>query len=185
MGLHLSQIVEADELLTNDPLALLVGLVLDQRGSERTNIAPVAGREDVVRLVRPGAGRGLRRGQPHLPGPTQDSSRSSGPDFSYGTACGCARTALMSAFRASERRMSVDIAADRRGADRRGVVALPWLSSGRPAASGTRTRPRRRCTRPVRCSRGGRRSAGAGFLCSRARRRPRPRRRASRRPVPS
>ncbi len=29
VGLHLSQIDEADELLTNDPLALLVGMVLD------------------------------------------------------------------------------------------------------------------------------------------------------------
>ncbi len=28
--LHLSQIDEADELLTNDPLALLIGMVLDQ-----------------------------------------------------------------------------------------------------------------------------------------------------------
>ncbi|SQD96437.1 MULTISPECIES: hypothetical protein [unclassified Parafrankia] len=34
MGLHLSQIAEADELLTNDPLALLIGMVLDQRMSE-------------------------------------------------------------------------------------------------------------------------------------------------------
>ncbi|SBW17274.1 hypothetical protein FDG2_0141 [Candidatus Protofrankia californiensis] len=39
MGLHLSQIDEADELLTNDPLALLIGMVLDQRGSERTSDA--------------------------------------------------------------------------------------------------------------------------------------------------
>jgi len=30
VGLHLSQIAEADELLTNDPLALLIGMVLDQ-----------------------------------------------------------------------------------------------------------------------------------------------------------
>ncbi|SNQ51357.1 conserved hypothetical protein [Frankia canadensis] len=37
MGLHLSQIAEADELLTNDPLALLIGIVLDQRVSERTS----------------------------------------------------------------------------------------------------------------------------------------------------
>ncbi|ABW15966.1 hypothetical protein Franean1_6629 [Parafrankia sp. EAN1pec] len=37
MGLHLSQIAEADELLTNDPLALLIGMVLDQRDSERTS----------------------------------------------------------------------------------------------------------------------------------------------------
>ncbi|ESZ99901.1 hypothetical protein ThrDRAFT_04460 [Frankia casuarinae] len=29
MGLHLSQIDEADELLTNEPLALLIGMVLD------------------------------------------------------------------------------------------------------------------------------------------------------------
>ncbi|MCK9926629.1 hypothetical protein MXD62_05505 [Frankia sp. Mgl5] len=35
MGLHLSQIVEADELPTNDPLALLIGMVLDQPVSER------------------------------------------------------------------------------------------------------------------------------------------------------
>jgi hypothetical protein len=34
VGLHLSQIAEADELLTNDALALLVGMVLDQRVSE-------------------------------------------------------------------------------------------------------------------------------------------------------
>ncbi|SQD96450.1 MULTISPECIES: hypothetical protein [unclassified Parafrankia] len=34
MGLHLSQVAEADELLTNDPLALLIGVVLDQRVSE-------------------------------------------------------------------------------------------------------------------------------------------------------
>jgi hypothetical protein len=34
VGLHLSQIDEADELLTNDPLALLIGMVLDQRVSE-------------------------------------------------------------------------------------------------------------------------------------------------------
>nr|WP_285223193.1 hypothetical protein [Frankia sp. AgPm24] len=30
MGLHLSQIDEADELLTSDPLELLIGVVLDQ-----------------------------------------------------------------------------------------------------------------------------------------------------------
>jgi hypothetical protein len=35
VGLHLSQIAEADELLTNDPLALLIGMVLDQPVSER------------------------------------------------------------------------------------------------------------------------------------------------------
>jgi len=34
VGLHLSQIDEADELLTNDPLALLIGMVLDQPNSE-------------------------------------------------------------------------------------------------------------------------------------------------------
>ncbi|SNQ51352.1 conserved hypothetical protein [Frankia canadensis] len=34
VGLHLSQINEADELLTNDPLALLIGMVLDQPVSE-------------------------------------------------------------------------------------------------------------------------------------------------------
>ncbi|WP_165485787.1 hypothetical protein [Frankia sp. Cppng1_Ct_nod] len=37
MGLHLSQFAEADELLTNDPLPLLIGMVLDQRVSERTS----------------------------------------------------------------------------------------------------------------------------------------------------
>lgn len=37
MGLHLSQIAEADERLANDPLALLVGMVLDQRVPERTS----------------------------------------------------------------------------------------------------------------------------------------------------
>ncbi|WP_261559343.1 hypothetical protein [Frankia tisae] len=45
MGLHLSQITEADELLTNDPLALLIGMVLDQRVSERTN-ALLAARQE-------------------------------------------------------------------------------------------------------------------------------------------
>ncbi|WP_255720181.1 MULTISPECIES: hypothetical protein [unclassified Frankia] len=35
MVLRLSQIAEADEPLTNDPLALLIGMVLDQRVSER------------------------------------------------------------------------------------------------------------------------------------------------------
>ncbi|OHV35610.1 hypothetical protein BCD49_21670 [Pseudofrankia sp. EUN1h] len=34
VGLHLSQIDEADDLLTNDPLALLIGMVLDQQVSE-------------------------------------------------------------------------------------------------------------------------------------------------------
>jgi len=33
----LSQIDEADELLTSDPLALLIGTVLDQQVSERTS----------------------------------------------------------------------------------------------------------------------------------------------------
>ncbi len=37
VGLHLSQFAEADELLTNDPLPLLIGMVLDQRVSERTS----------------------------------------------------------------------------------------------------------------------------------------------------
>ncbi|MBX6389352.1 MAG: Fe-S cluster assembly protein HesB [Frankia sp.] len=41
MGLHLSQIDEADELLTNDPLALLIGMVLDQQiPLERAFAAP-------------------------------------------------------------------------------------------------------------------------------------------------
>ncbi|WP_306769295.1 hypothetical protein [Parafrankia sp. BMG5.11] len=40
----MSQIAEADELLTSDPLALLIGMVLDQRVSERTNALPVAAR---------------------------------------------------------------------------------------------------------------------------------------------
>ncbi len=41
MGLHLSQIAEADELLTNDPLALLIGMVLDQQiPLERAFAAP-------------------------------------------------------------------------------------------------------------------------------------------------
>lgn len=31
VGLHLSQLAEADELLTNDPLTLLIGMVLDQQ----------------------------------------------------------------------------------------------------------------------------------------------------------
>jgi hypothetical protein len=37
VGLHLSQIDEADELLTNDPLALLIGMVPDQQVSEGWN----------------------------------------------------------------------------------------------------------------------------------------------------
>jgi len=40
-ALHLRQIDEADELLTKDPLALLVAMVLDQRISEGwSGIAP-------------------------------------------------------------------------------------------------------------------------------------------------
>jgi len=42
VGLHLSQIDEADELLTNDPLALLIGMVLDQQiPLERAFAAPL------------------------------------------------------------------------------------------------------------------------------------------------
>jgi hypothetical protein len=37
VGLHLSQIAEADELLTNDPLALLIGMVLDQQIAQTRN----------------------------------------------------------------------------------------------------------------------------------------------------
>jgi hypothetical protein len=37
MGLRLGQFAEADELLTDDPLALLIGMVLDQRVPEGTN----------------------------------------------------------------------------------------------------------------------------------------------------
>lgn len=37
VSLHLSQIAEADALLTNDPLALLIGMMLDQQVSERTS----------------------------------------------------------------------------------------------------------------------------------------------------
>lgn len=41
VGLHLSQIAEADELLTSDPLALLIGMVLDQQiPLERAFAAP-------------------------------------------------------------------------------------------------------------------------------------------------
>jgi uncharacterized HhH-GPD family protein len=51
VGLHLSQIDEADELLTNDPLALLIGMVLDQQiPLERAFAAPY---ELVARLGRP------------------------------------------------------------------------------------------------------------------------------------
>jgi len=43
VGLHLSQIGEADELLTNDPLALLIGMVLDQQiGQTRYKIRRIA-----------------------------------------------------------------------------------------------------------------------------------------------
>jgi hypothetical protein len=38
VGLHLSQIDEADELLTNDPLALLIGMVLDQQIGQTRNV---------------------------------------------------------------------------------------------------------------------------------------------------
>jgi uncharacterized HhH-GPD family protein len=42
VGLHLSQIDEADELLTDDPLALLIGMVLDQQiPLERAFAAPL------------------------------------------------------------------------------------------------------------------------------------------------
>nr|WP_045877091.1 hypothetical protein [Pseudofrankia sp. DC12] len=37
VGLHLSQIDEADKLLTNDPLALLIGMVLDQQVGQTRN----------------------------------------------------------------------------------------------------------------------------------------------------
>jgi hypothetical protein len=37
VGLHLSQIDEADELLTNDPLALLIGMVLNQEIGQTRN----------------------------------------------------------------------------------------------------------------------------------------------------
>lgn len=51
VALHLSQIAEADELLTNDPLALLVGMVLDQQiPLERAFAAPL---ELTQRLGRP------------------------------------------------------------------------------------------------------------------------------------
>jgi hypothetical protein len=40
------------ELLTNDPLALLIGMVLDQRGSERTNVSPVVTRMSWRRETR-------------------------------------------------------------------------------------------------------------------------------------
>ena len=38
VGLHLSQIDEADELLTNDSLALLIGMVLDQQIGQTRNV---------------------------------------------------------------------------------------------------------------------------------------------------
>ncbi|WP_285900732.1 hypothetical protein [Frankia sp. R82] len=42
MGLHLSQIDEADELLTNDPLALFIGMILDQQvGQTRSDGWPM------------------------------------------------------------------------------------------------------------------------------------------------
>jgi hypothetical protein len=43
MGLHLSQVNEADEPLTKDPLALLIGMVLDQQiGQTRNEIVTVS-----------------------------------------------------------------------------------------------------------------------------------------------
>jgi uncharacterized HhH-GPD family protein len=49
--LHLSQVAEADELLTDDPLALLIGMVLDQQVPlERAFAAPY---ELTLRLGRP------------------------------------------------------------------------------------------------------------------------------------
>ncbi len=53
VGLHLSQIAEADELLTNDPLALLIGMVLDQPVSERTSALPVNARKIRCLATRP------------------------------------------------------------------------------------------------------------------------------------
>jgi len=52
VGLHLSQIDEADELLTNDPLALLIGMVLDQPVSEGWSgtVQPVLARLCSVRI---------------------------------------------------------------------------------------------------------------------------------------
>ncbi|CAI7980173.1 hypothetical protein FRAHR75_750035 [Frankia sp. Hr75.2] len=55
MGLHLSQIAEADALLTNDPLALLIGMVLDQSVSERWS-----GRDGVRTCLARSARFGLR-----------------------------------------------------------------------------------------------------------------------------
>nr|WP_284346872.1 hypothetical protein [Frankia sp. Cppng1_Ct_nod] len=40
VSLHLSQIAEADELLTNDPLALLIGMVLDRQIGQTRNELP-------------------------------------------------------------------------------------------------------------------------------------------------
>ncbi len=40
MGLHRSQIAEADELLTSDSLALLIGMVLDQQVGQTRNELP-------------------------------------------------------------------------------------------------------------------------------------------------
>ncbi len=55
VGLHLSQIAEADELLTNDPLALLIGMVLEQLVSERWSDRqhPAYARSRSVTIVHP------------------------------------------------------------------------------------------------------------------------------------
>jgi hypothetical protein len=56
VGLHLSQIDEADELLTNDPLALLIGMVL--AGAGHTDMCRKLGhRPPVVRARAIGAAR--------------------------------------------------------------------------------------------------------------------------------
>jgi hypothetical protein len=47
VGLHLSQIDEADELLTNDPLALLIGMVLDQQIGQTRNRSHTVDRQRV------------------------------------------------------------------------------------------------------------------------------------------
>gem|GEM_PF-2836240 len=62
MGLHLSQIDEADELLTNDPLALLIGMVLDQPVSEGWSETGVSCPFDYGSATRRSVAAGARSG---------------------------------------------------------------------------------------------------------------------------
>jgi hypothetical protein len=57
VGLHLSQIDEADELLTNDPLALLIGMALDQQIGQTRNGGLAQGSAGVLSARESAGGR--------------------------------------------------------------------------------------------------------------------------------